>query len=128
MASFGADFVVDHSQVLRLALPFLLRHLSLIPQVNLIADEESKAFACLVLVVQLQPCLSVVERGLAADIEHDERAVRIPQVPRDERDEPLLSGGVPKLQSIIFILIDDILGEKVDADSRLHQSKGTCDP
>lgn len=45
--------------------------------------------------------------------------MRVPQVPRNQRPEPLLSRRVPQLQAVIFAFVDDILGEEIDADSGL---------
>ena len=45
--------------------------------------------------------------------------MRVPEVARNQRPEPLLAGGVPELEAVVLAFVDDIFGEEIDADSGL---------
>ena len=50
----------------------------------------------------------------------------IPEIAWDKRLESFLASSIPKLQSIIFGLVENILGEKVDPYGRLSIEMYTC--
>ena len=50
----------------------------------------------------------------------------IPEIAWDKRLESFLASSIPKLQSIIFGLVENILGEKVDPDGGLSIETHTC--
>jgi len=109
-SGFRTYFVVYYSQLFRLLFALFFSHFSNVPQIDFVPYEESKAVSSFVLIIELQPALSIVQRGFAADIKDDQRAMSIFQIPRNQRFEPLLPSSIPELQSIVFGFVDDVLG------------------
>lgn len=62
MASLGTDLIINDAKLLGLGPAFLLSHLPLAFQVDLIADQQREPLASLILVVELQPPLGIIER------------------------------------------------------------------
>ena len=78
LASLRANLEVHQPQLFSLASSFSIAHLSLIGEVDLIADQNGEPISSFVIIVEVQPSLSIIEGCFAADIEDNERAVRIP--------------------------------------------------
>jgi len=62
LASLGTDLIIDDAEFVGLGPSFLLSHLPLVFEVDLIADQQREPLASLILVVQLQPRLRIIQR------------------------------------------------------------------
>lgn len=126
--SLRAYFKIHKPQLLSLASPFLIAHLPLFSEIDLIANQDRESIPSFIIIIEVQPGLSAIEGGSAADIEDNERTMRIPQVSRYQRFEPLLSCRVPNLQAIRLVANRHLLCQKIDTHCRLNPSLVTLAP
>ena len=77
LASLRANLEVHQPQLFSLASSFSIAHLSLIGEVDLIADQNGEPISSFVIILEVQASLSIIEGCFAADIADNEPAVRI---------------------------------------------------
>jgi hypothetical protein len=67
----------------------------------------------------LHPTFDIIEAFAVGDVENKDSATGILEIGRNEGLEPLLSTRIPELQPVVDLAVVDILGQKVNGDSRL---------
>lgn len=114
--SFSTNLIIQQTQLFCFCLPLSLTYLTSFNQINFIANQYGETLSRFVVLVQVQPSIDIVERCPGGDIKDYERTVSIPEIARDERLEPFLSCCVPNLNTVVLVLIGNILGQKINAD------------
>lgn len=71
------------------------------------------------LVVELHPFERILQGLGAADIVDEHAEVGVLEVAGDEALEALLPSGVPDLQAVGLVAMDEVLDQEVDADGGL---------
>lgn len=128
LPSLRADLKIHETQLLRLASAFLIAHLPLFNEIDLIANQDGESVASFIIIVEMQPSFCTIEGYPAADIEDNQRAMRILKVSWYQRFEALLSCRVPNLQAIRLVAYRHLLRQKIDSHCRLNGSLVTLAP